>query len=144
MFNWAWAQQVKVSIMTTLESGAQRVLVDTKNVSLELLTIVFVGCLIGAVMCVVADGFVMGVSAFGQWRAEDTLMVWTLSDGTTIAYGSVVFLWVAAGLVVVLKKNPLNSGLCGTRRHNLCCPADPRATGCQAWYWLNFYCFYLC
>ncbi|MDA9050561.1 chloride channel protein [Pseudomonadales bacterium] len=90
--------------MTTLESGAQRVLVDTKNVSLELLTIVFVGCLIGAVMCVVADGFVMGVSAFGQWRAEDTLMVWTLSDGTTIAYGSVVFLWVAAGLVVVLKK----------------------------------------
>jgi chloride channel protein, CIC family len=104
MFNWAWAQQVKVSIMTTLESGAQRVLVDTKNVSLELLTIVFVGCLIGAVMCVVADGFVMGVSAFGQWRAEDTLMVWTLSDGTTIAYGSVVFLWVAAGLVVVLKK----------------------------------------
>lgn len=104
MFNWAWAQQVKVSIMTTLESGAQRVLVDTKNVSFELLTIVFVGCLIGAVMCVVADGFVMGVSAFGQWRAEDTLMVWTLSDGTTIAYGSVVFLWVAAGLVVVLKK----------------------------------------
>jgi len=104
MFNWAWAQQVKVSIMTTLESGTQRVLVDTKNVSLELLTIVFVGCLIGAVMCVVADGFVMGVSAFGQWRAEDTLMVWTLSDGTTIAYGSVVFLWVAAGLVVVLKK----------------------------------------
>ncbi|MDB4150691.1 chloride channel protein [Pseudomonadales bacterium] len=90
--------------MTTLESGAQRVLVDTKNVSLELLTIVFVGCLIGAVMCVVADGFVMGVSAFSQWRVEDTLMVWTLSDGTTIAYGSVVFLWVAAGLVVVLKK----------------------------------------
>ena len=104
MFKRSWAQQVKVSIMTTLESGAQRVLVDTKNVSLELLTIVFVGCLIGAVMCVVADGFVMGVSAFSQWRVEDTLMVWTLSDGTTIAYGSVVFLWVAAGLVVVLKK----------------------------------------
>ncbi len=104
MFKRSWAQQVKASIMTTLESGAQRVLVDTKNVSLELLTIVFVGCLIGAVMCVVADGFVMGVSAFSQWRVEDTLMVWTLSDGTTIAYGSVVFLWVAAGLVVVLKK----------------------------------------
>ncbi len=104
MFNRSWVQLVKISIMTTLESRAQRVLVDTKSVSLELLTIVFVGCLIGAVMCVVADGFVMGVSAFGQWRAEDTYMVWTLDDNTTIAYGSVVFLWVAAVLVVILKK----------------------------------------
>lgn len=104
MFNRSWLQQFKVGFIATLESAVQRVLSDTKNVSLELLTIVFVGCLIGAVMCVVADGFVMGVSAFGQWRAEDTLMVWVLNDETTIAYGSVVFLWVAAGLVVVLKK----------------------------------------
>ena len=104
MFNRFWLLQVKKHLLTSLESGAQRALLDTRNVSLELLTIVFFGCLIGAVMCVVAEAFVLGVSAFGRWRAEDTLMVWTFADDTTLAYGSVVFLWVAASLVVVLKK----------------------------------------
>ena len=63
MFNRSWLQQFKVGFIATLESAVQRVLSDTKNVSLELLTIVFVGCLIGAVMWLLSPSasFVSGI-----------------------------------------------------------------------------------
>ena len=104
MFNRSLLRQMKNKFTVALQGAAQQALVDSRHLSLELLSIVLVGGLIGAVMCVVAEGFVMGVSAFAQLRAEDTSMVWQLDDNSSLAYGSVVFLWVAAALVVLLKK----------------------------------------
>jgi len=104
MFTRSWSSRLKRQLTGTAEAAGLRIVADLRRVSLELVTVVFVGCLIGAVMCVVADGFVMGVKAFSDFRATDTSMVLALGDGTTIAYGSVIFLWITAALVVLLKK----------------------------------------
>lgn len=104
MFNRSLLRQINNKIAIVLQGTAQQIKVDSRNLGRELLTIVLVGGLIGAVMCVVAEGFVLGVSAFARLRAEDTFMVWQLDDNSSLAYGSVVFLWVAAALVVLLKK----------------------------------------
>ena len=69
---------------------------------LEVIIILFVGGLIGAVLALVSNLFVTGVQWFGQQRADSTLLSMTLG-GHTLSFSSVLFLWAAAAVVVFLK-----------------------------------------
>ena len=69
---------------------------------LEVIIILFVGGLIGAVLALVSNLFVTGVQWFGQQRADSTLLSMTLG-GHTVSFSSVLFLWAAAAVVVFLK-----------------------------------------
>ena len=59
----------------------------------ELITIIFVACLIGAAMSLVTNMFVSGVEAVSELRAKDTFFKLEL-NGQLFSFGSVIFLWI--------------------------------------------------
>lgn len=73
-----------------------------RDALLEVVVIIFVGGLIGAVLAIVSNLFVMGVQWFGQQRDASSLLSLSFGD-TTVSFSSVVFLWAAAAVVVILK-----------------------------------------
>ena len=73
-----------------------------RDALLEVVVIIFVGGLIGAVLAIVSNLFVMGVQWFGQQRDASSLLSLSYGD-TTVSFSSVVFLWAAAAVVVILK-----------------------------------------
>ena len=68
----------------------------------ELITIIFVACLIGAAMSLVTNMFVSGVEAVGALRAQDTFFKLEF-NGQLFSVGSVVFLWITAFAVYFVK-----------------------------------------
>ncbi|MDG1986505.1 MAG: chloride channel protein [Halieaceae bacterium] len=68
----------------------------------ELITIIFVACLIGAAMSLVTNMFVSGVEAVGALRAQDTFFKLEIK-GQLFSVGSVVFLWITAFAVYFVK-----------------------------------------
>ena len=68
----------------------------------ELITIIFVACLIGAAMSLVTNMFVSGVEAVGALRAQDTFFKLEI-NGQLFSVGSVVFLWITAFAVYFVK-----------------------------------------
>ena len=68
----------------------------------ELITIIFVACLIGAAMSLVTNMFVSGVEAVSALRAQDTFFKLEL-NGQLFSFGSVVFLWITALAVYFVK-----------------------------------------
>ena len=68
----------------------------------EVFIIFLVGGLIGAVLAVVSNLFVMGVQWFGQQREASDLLSFTLGD-QSLSFSSVLFLWAAAAVVVFIK-----------------------------------------
>ena len=73
-----------------------------RDALLEVVIILLVGGLIGAVLAIVSNLFVMGVQWFGLQREVSDLLSLTIG-GQTISFSSVLFLWAAAAVVVVLK-----------------------------------------
>jgi CIC family chloride channel protein len=67
----------------------------------EVFIIFLVGGLIGAVLAVVSNLFVMGVQWFGQQREASDLLSFTLGD-QSLSFSSVLFLWAAAAVVVFI------------------------------------------
>ncbi len=68
----------------------------------ELITIIFVACLIGAAMSLVTNMFVAGVEAVGALRGQDTFFRLEIHD-KILPVGSVVFLWITAIAVYFVK-----------------------------------------
>jgi CIC family chloride channel protein len=68
----------------------------------EMFTIFCVGGLIGGVLAIVSNLFVSGVQYFGQQREASDLLAITIGD-QTLSFSSLLFLWVAAALVVFIK-----------------------------------------
>ena len=69
---------------------------------LEVVIIILVGGLIGAVLAVVSNLFVMGVQWFGHQREASELLSVSIG-GESVSFSSVLFLWAAAAVVVILK-----------------------------------------
>ena len=68
----------------------------------EVVIIFCVGGLIGAVLAMVSNGFVIGVQYFSHQRVTSELLTLTIGD-QTLSFSSVLFLWVAAAIVVFIK-----------------------------------------
>jgi CIC family chloride channel protein len=73
-----------------------------RDALIELLVIILIGGLIGAVLAVVSNLFVTGVQWFGHQREVSDILSLSIG-GDSISFSSVVFLWVAAAVVVFLK-----------------------------------------
>jgi len=73
-----------------------------RDALLEVVIIILVGGLIGAVLAVVSNLFVMGVQWFGHQREASELLSVSIG-GESISFSSVLFLWAAAAVVVILK-----------------------------------------
>ena len=68
----------------------------------EVVIIFCVGGLIGAVLAMVSNGFVIGVQYFSHQRAASDLLTLTIG-AETLSFSSVLFLWIAAAIVVFIK-----------------------------------------
>ena len=73
-----------------------------RDALIEVIIIILIGGLIGAVLAVVSNLFVIGVQWFGQQRETSEMLSLTIA-GDSVSFSSVVFLWAAAAVVVVLK-----------------------------------------
>ena len=73
-----------------------------RDALIELMVIILIGGLIGAVLAVVSNLFVTGVQWFGHQREVSDILSLSIG-GDSISFSSVVFLWVAAAVVVFLK-----------------------------------------
>ena len=73
-----------------------------RDALLEVVIIILVGGLIGAVLAVVSNLFVMGVQWFGHQREASELLSVSIG-GESVSFSSVLFLWAAAAVVVILK-----------------------------------------
>ena len=73
-----------------------------RDALIELLVIILIGGLIGAVLAVVSNLFVTGVQWFGHQREVSDILSLSIG-GDSISFSSVVFLWAAAAVVVFLK-----------------------------------------
>jgi CIC family chloride channel protein len=73
-----------------------------RDALIEVVIIILIGGLIGAVLAVVSNLFVIGVQWFGQQREASDMLSFTIA-GDSLSFSSVVFLWAAAAVVVVLK-----------------------------------------
>ena len=73
-----------------------------RDALVEVAIIVLVGGLIGAVLAVVSNLFVIGVQWFGQQREASDILSLPIG-GDTVSFSSLVFLWAAAAVVVFLK-----------------------------------------
>ena len=73
-----------------------------RDALIELMVIILIGGLIGAVLAIVSNLFVTGVQWFGHQREVSDILSLSIG-GDSISFSSVVFLWVAAAVVVFLK-----------------------------------------
>ncbi len=73
-----------------------------RDALIELMVIILIGGLIGAVLAVVSNLFVTGVQWFGHQREVSDILSLSIG-GDSISFSSVVFLWAAAAVVVFLK-----------------------------------------
>ena len=73
-----------------------------RDASLEIILIILVGGLIGATLAIVSNLFVIGVYWFEQQREASTLFSVNIGD-QLLSFSSVIFLWIAAAIVVGLK-----------------------------------------
>ena len=73
-----------------------------RDASLEIILIILIGGLISATLAIVCNLFVIGVHWFEQQRQASTLFSLTIG-GQLLSFSSVIFLWIAAAIVVVLK-----------------------------------------
>jgi CIC family chloride channel protein len=73
-----------------------------REASLEILLIILIGGLIGATLAIVSNLFVIGVYWFEQQREASTLFSLTIGD-QQLSFSSVIFLWIAAAIIVALK-----------------------------------------
>ena len=73
-----------------------------RDASLEIVLIILIGGLIGATLAIVSNLFVIGVYWFEQQREANTLFYLTIGD-QPLSFSSVIFLWIAAAIVVALK-----------------------------------------
>ncbi|MGB0449100.1 MAG: chloride channel protein, partial [Porticoccaceae bacterium] len=73
-----------------------------RDASLEIILIILIGGLIGATLAIVSNLFVIGVHWFELQREASTLFSLTIGD-QLLSFSSVIFLWVAAAVVVALK-----------------------------------------
>jgi CIC family chloride channel protein len=73
-----------------------------RDASLEIILIILVGGLIGATLAIVSNLFVIGVYWFEQQREASTLFSINIGD-QLLSFSSVIFLWIAAAIVVALK-----------------------------------------
>ena len=69
---------------------------------IEVFIIFCVGGLIGAALAIVSNLFVLGVQYFSQQRQASELLSFTIGD-QTLSLSSVLFLWVAAAVVVFIR-----------------------------------------
>jgi chloride channel protein, CIC family len=77
-------------------------MIKVRDALSEVVAIIFVGGLIGAVLAIVSNLFVSGVQWFGQQREASEMFSLTIA-GDSVSFSSVVFLWAAAAIVVLLK-----------------------------------------
>ena len=73
-----------------------------RDASLEIILIILVGGLIGATLAIVSNLFIIGVFWFEQQREASTLFSVNIGD-QLLSFSSVIFLWIAAAIVVALK-----------------------------------------
>jgi CIC family chloride channel protein len=73
-----------------------------RDASLEIILIILIGGLIGATLAIVTNLFVIGVYWFEQQREASTLFTVNIGD-QLLSFSSVIFLWIAAAIVVALK-----------------------------------------
>jgi CIC family chloride channel protein len=73
-----------------------------RNASLEIILILLVGGLIGATLAIVSNLFIIGVYWFEQQREASSLFSLSIGD-QVISFSSVIYLWIAAAIVVSLK-----------------------------------------
>ena len=73
-----------------------------RDASLEIVLIILIGGLIGATLAIVSNLFVIGVYWFEQQREASTLFSLTIGD-QPLSFSSVIFLWIAAAIIVALK-----------------------------------------
>lgn len=67
-----------------------------------MITIIFIGTLIGLVLAIVSNLFVSGVQYFSSQRADSQLFLFSLHD-LNINFSSLIFLWLAAAVVVLVR-----------------------------------------
>ena len=75
---------------------------EVREALVEVVIILFVGSLIGAVLAVVSNLFVLGVQFFTKQRELSELFIISFGE-QTINYSSVLFLWVAAAIVIFIR-----------------------------------------
>ena len=73
-----------------------------RDASLEIILIILIGGLIGATLAIVCNLFVIGVHWFELQREASTLFSLNIGD-QLLSFSSVIFLWIAAAIVVALK-----------------------------------------
>ena len=73
-----------------------------RDASLEIILIILVGGLIGATLAVVSNLFVIGVQWFELQRQASSLFAFNIGD-QILSFSSVIYLWLAAAIVVTLK-----------------------------------------
>ncbi len=73
-----------------------------RDASLEIILIILIGTLIGATLAIVCNLFVIGVHWFELQREASTLFSLNIGD-QLLSFSSVIFLWIAAAIVVALK-----------------------------------------
>jgi CIC family chloride channel protein len=73
-----------------------------RDASLEIILIILIGGLIGATLAIVSNLFVIGVYWFEQQREASTLFSVSIGE-QLLSFSSVIFLWIAAAIVVALK-----------------------------------------
>ena len=73
-----------------------------RDASLEIILIIMIGGVIGATLAMVSNLFVIGVQWFEQQREASTLFTLHIGD-QLLSFSSLVYLWIAAAIVVLLK-----------------------------------------
>ena len=68
----------------------------------EIILIIMIGGVIGATLAMVSNLFVIGVQWFEQQREASTLFTLHIGD-QLLSFSSLVYLWIAAAIVVLLK-----------------------------------------
>lgn len=74
-----------------------------KDTGIELLIVFAIGGLIGGLMALTSNAYVGGVQFFTDFREQSSLVEITLA-GSQFALTSVIFLWIAAALVIVIRR----------------------------------------
>jgi CIC family chloride channel protein len=73
-----------------------------RDASLEIILIILIGGLIGATLAIVSNLFIIGVHWFELQREASSLFSLNLGNHL-VSFSSVIFLWIAAAIVVTLK-----------------------------------------